>query len=193
MSRKSKPPVVDAVITVQRDDDDGLTGFTEYLNMWADKTLSLATLTDEEKTTLTFARHQLNILVPLLRKRISAFDKHLVGRVMEAAFFIGCDAVRSPILERMRHQATNSGAAHARKSRDANSRDIDRIILDCARPLWKNDAPARNSAGFTASKILKQVVSHLGGPNNSPIKTANALEKRLRKLMPTRTTVQSSG
>jgi hypothetical protein len=193
MSRKAKPPVVDAVITVQADDDDGLAGFTEHLNMWADKTLSLATLTDDEKATLRSARDQLNYYVAWLRRRAGILDKHLIGRVMEAAFLIGCDAVRSPIVERMRHEATSSSAAYARKSRDASSQDINRTILNYAIPLWQNNPTARNSAGLTASKILQQVVSALGGPNNSPIKTANALEKRLRKVMPTRTTVQSSG
>jgi hypothetical protein len=171
MNRKNKPSA--PVITTQAPDDDGLTGFTEHLNMWAENALAFAELTDEEKATLTSARDQLKFYVDSLKRRLGVFDKHLVGRVMEAAFIIGCDGVRSRITDRLEKAAENASMAHARAAIERRTREKDEKLLEIARPLWQR-LPTKQRTPNSLATIISQSNPELGGPDG--------IRKRLKDL-----------
>jgi hypothetical protein len=173
--------------------DDDLTGFTDHLTKWVDRTLALDTLTDGERKDLAWHRYELNTGVNWIRNFRGDDErlKRIVTFALGAAFHIGEYALRSPIEYRIGREKTNASTAHARKPRKVKSEAIQATIVELAEAVWKKKPATRESAGKTADEIFPEVKRRLGG-EDAPLKTANAVERRVRELMKLRTAGQSS-
>jgi hypothetical protein len=89
-------------------------------------------------------------------------------------------SIKSPVAKARLEKRT----AHARKSIEAQSRDINKKILELAEQAWKRIPSCRKSAGKTASEIAESLNLYLRWPEPMG---QSAIEKRVRKLMRRRT------
>ena len=156
--------------------DEDLTGLIDHLTMWVDHTLALNTVTGEEREELASYRHQLITSVNWIR-RFRGDDKHLkriITFALDAAFHIGKDALRSPIVERIRIEKTRTSTKHARQSKGKKSQAIDATILELAEPLLAKGKSKR----WIAHKIIDDVKRR-----HPRLTTEGAIDKRLRKLV----------
>ena len=152
-----------------------------HLNMWADRMIAFNRLSGDEKVRLESFRDQLNDCVAWIKK-FRGDDKPLkevVARAMEAAFLIGSDAIQSPIMRRFVREEKNARAAVARKTKDERSATIQATILDLHNSLLKRHPNKRPTKRWVADKILGDLLSR---HPDSPVKTKDALARRLSKL-----------
>jgi hypothetical protein len=117
---------------------------------------------------------------------LGPFNPHALidlSMALTAAWRIGGRSIENPIMKRMQ----KASIAYARQKRQLKSKEIDDVIIRHAKPVWKRQPTARTSAGKIASEITESVNRDL--PHRLK---ESAIEKRVRKLMKSRTIEQSS-